>query len=200
MLLLLLACNDYSLNSEDKLLPGIDPNTGADLNPGGGSPDGQQAEAAGDSGSQTDTSPPLDTAEDPCIQSEHLFSEKPGAALMALESHPVVADYPGGGAENTEFWLDAPREIRIAGSEEAGNASLGTYVPGDELVFRIDYLDTGTSHYTGPGSRNPDGEVHASITYAGGCLWQVDFHATAGDSGSLSGRLLVTGPLELSDG
>ena len=197
MLLLLLACNDYSLNSDDKLLPGIEPNIGADLNPGGGSPDGEEEEE--ETGSPPDTASALDTSEDPCIQPEHLYEEKPGAVLMALESHPVVADYPGGGAGNTELWLDSPRELPIARGGEAGNASLGTYVPGDELVFRIDYLDTGASHYTGPGARNPDGEVHASITYVGGCLWQVDFHANAGDSSSLSGRLLVTGPLELSE-
>jgi hypothetical protein len=202
VLLILLACNDYSLNSKDKLIPGIEPQVDADLNPGGGSPGGDtdtaEAPPQEDSG-ETETE--QDTGMDPCLDSEFEYTEQVGARLIVLDSHPVVADYPGGGTENTELWLDSPREIRIAsGNEEEGNASLGSYVPGDELVFRIDHLATGVSHYTGPGSRNSDGEVHSSISYQGGCLWKVDFHSISGDSSSLSGSLLITGPLELSGG
>lgn len=40
--------------------------------------------------------------------------------------------------------------------------SLGTFTAGTELLFRLD-TPPGYSFYTGPGSRNPDGEAHAAV-------------------------------------
>lgn len=39
--------------------------------------------------------------------------------------------------------------------------SLGTFSAGTELVFRLYVVNTGNNWYTGPGTRNPDGLVHA---------------------------------------
>jgi len=38
---------------------------------------------------------------------------------------------------------------------------LGTYAAGTEIVFGIYVVDTGLTFFSGPGSRNPDGQVHA---------------------------------------
>lgn len=38
---------------------------------------------------------------------------------------------------------------------------LGTFAAGTELVFRLHVNNTGTDYFTGPGSRNPDGQPHA---------------------------------------
>lgn len=38
---------------------------------------------------------------------------------------------------------------------------LGSYDVGTELVFRLHVINTGNDFFTGPGSRNPDGEPHA---------------------------------------
>jgi PEP-CTERM motif len=47
--------------------------------------------------------------------------------------------------------------------------SLGTFAPGTPLVFGLDVLSTGNRFYTGVGSRNADGLVHAGITQ-----WEAD--------------------------
>jgi hypothetical protein len=39
--------------------------------------------------------------------------------------------------------------------------SLGMFSPGADLIFRLAVLTTGYSYFTGPGSANPDGVVHA---------------------------------------
>ena len=41
--------------------------------------------------------------------------------------------------------------------------SLGTFAPGTELIFRLEVTNTGNNFFTGPGSRNPDGQPHARV-------------------------------------
>jgi hypothetical protein len=52
---------------------------------------------------------------------------------------------------------------------------LGFFTEGTELVFAIYVRNTGHTYYTGPGSRNPDGMVHAAVTDMGGGDYHVGF-------------------------
>lgn len=45
---------------------------------------------------------------------------------------------------------------------------LGTYAAGAEIEFQLDDLSVPATWYTGPGSRNADGNVHADVTNAPG--------------------------------
>jgi len=45
--------------------------------------------------------------------------------------------------------------------------SLGTFDAGRELVFGIYVPDTGFTYYMGPGERNPDGVIHATVDVTG---------------------------------
>ena len=40
---------------------------------------------------------------------------------------------------------------------------LGYYAAGTEILFGIHVADSGQTYYTGPGDRNPDGDVHAFV-------------------------------------
>jgi len=43
------------------------------------------------------------------------------------------------------------------------SVTLGSFVPGTELMFRLYVNNTGETFFTGPGSRNPDGLPHARV-------------------------------------
>ena len=44
--------------------------------------------------------------------------------------------------------------------------NLGSFTPGTELIFRLFVNNTGEAFFTGPGSRNPDGQPHARVQSA----------------------------------
>lgn len=43
------------------------------------------------------------------------------------------------------------------------SVTIGPMEPGTELIFRLDVINTGESFFTGPGVRNPDGEIHVEL-------------------------------------
>lgn len=54
---------------------------------------------------------------------------------------------------------------------------LGVFAEGTELVFAIYVRNTGRWYFTGPGSRNPDGQVHAAVRAIPGQpnAWRIGF-------------------------
>ncbi|MFT5680930.1 MAG: serine acetyltransferase, partial [Myxococcota bacterium] len=67
-------------------------------------------------------------------------------------------------------WIGTGHETAV-GTE----FDLGAFLEGDELVFAIYVSNTGYWYYSGPGDRNPDGEVHASIIDNGDGTFTVGF-------------------------
>jgi hypothetical protein len=93
----------------------------------------------------------------------------PEASLYMLSSDATAyAMFCEGSAGYTsEIRLDAPQFIPIGTGHVTASGSvvdLGVFPSGTELIFAIYVRDTGVTYYSGPASRNPDGQVHAAIT------------------------------------
>ncbi|WNG17024.1 kelch repeat-containing protein [Cystobacter fuscus] len=71
---------------------------------------------------------------------------------------------------------------------------VGTFLKGGELVFAIRVPETGYTYYSGPGSRNPDGIVHAAVTDLGNNNYHVGFEDlyASGDADYDDINLVVT--------
>jgi hypothetical protein len=104
-----------------------------------------------------------------------VFSARPGQAepVPLPSAFSLISD---GGLATVEFaGSDAGYDsvLFLAGPHGDGpffpnhstavgtTASLGTFAAGTELVFRLHVFTTGEDFFTGAGSRNPDGMVHA---------------------------------------
>lgn len=59
---------------------------------------------------------------------------------------------------------------------------LGSFAAGAELEFALDNVTTGNTFYTGPGSRNGDGDVHAQVTNISSTQATVGFEDLFGSS------------------
>ena len=72
-------------------------------------------------------------------------------------------------------------------------------VPTGESLFRLEVLSTGYTYYSGPASRNPDGQIHTAITYIGECRWAVGFEDMhgGGDQDFNDITMIISGNLEL---
>jgi hypothetical protein len=96
-------------------------------------------------------------------------AEYPAAKLIVLNEDAEISTTFGSGSAgySSNVSLDSPESVPIG----TGNVTavgtefyLGTFLEGDELVFAIYVTNTGNWFYSGPGDRNDDGEVHASVT------------------------------------
>lgn len=102
-----------------------------------------------------------------------------GLEVIALGTDPVVATYQGNSATYSNdlfLMLDGLGQPGDDGnlandlfifnnhSTPVGTTlNLGTFAPGTELMFRLYVHDTGFNYYSGPASRNPDGDAHARV-------------------------------------
>jgi hypothetical protein len=104
----------------------------------------------------------------------------PSAELVVVNNDATaVATFCGGTAGYTsDAYLTSPSFVYIAtGNVTAAGSTvdLGMFTAGDELVFAIYVRNTGYWYYTGEGSRNPDGIVHAAVTDLGNGAFAVGF-------------------------
>lgn len=69
-----------------------------------------------------------------------------------------------------------------------------------ELIFGIDVTDTMETYFMGPGTRNPDGEIHAGVDDLGMGTFDVGFEDLfgGGDRDYNDSRFLFTGGLSTS--
>jgi hypothetical protein len=94
------------------------------------------------------------------------IADPPGDKVFVKTTGDVVAECLGQTAAYTDvLYLDSPANsfgIIFDNNAPVGTSfDLGTFYAGTELVFRIHVNETGYDFFTGPGSRNPDGLVHA---------------------------------------
>ncbi|WP_417718474.1 VPLPA-CTERM sorting domain-containing protein [Salipiger sp.] len=80
----------------------------------------------------------------------------------------VTATYEG----NSASWSNDLYLVQTSGdvflfnnhaSSVGASVVLGTFAAGTELIFRLFVNNNGNSYYTGPGSRNWDGQAHARV-------------------------------------
>ena len=74
--------------------------------------------------------------------------------------------------------LDSPANIFIANNDSdpiGTTKDLGSFNTKSELVFAVEVQDTGYTYFTGPGSRNPDGLVHAEVFEIDSNLYFISF-------------------------
>lgn len=93
----------------------------------------------------------------------------PGTSLFVLDSGPVMVQFVGGTSAllDNELHLDSPANslgpiFHNHSTTRLTTANLGTFAGGSELIFR-DEVSSGDVFFSGPGSRNADGLVHARI-------------------------------------
>jgi len=104
----------------------------------------------------------------------------PAAELVVIdEDATATATFCDGSAGYTsDVYLGDPSTVYIGTGHVTPSGTevdLGAFTAGDELIFFIYVHDTGYTYYTGPGSRNPDGVVHAAVTELGEGLYHVGF-------------------------
>jgi len=95
-----------------------------------------------------------------------------GGQLFAADSNTdVTVEVLNASASYiSELWLYAPgTPVFVATNQDTGTiVNLGKFSAGVELLFGIYVRNTGYTFYMGPGSRNPDGWIHAQVDYLGG--------------------------------
>jgi hypothetical protein len=104
----------------------------------------------------------------------------PAAGLVVLDSaSTATATFCGGSAGYTsDVYLDDPSYVYIGTGHSTSSGStvtLGAFTAGTELIFAIYVHNENQTYFTGPGSRNPDGIVHAAVTDLGGGAYQIGF-------------------------
>lgn len=104
----------------------------------------------------------------------------PAAKLIVLDTDATAtATYCGTDAGYTsELYLAEPTFVYIATAKSTAagtTVDLGAFTSGDELIFAIYVRDTRIWYYSGDGSLNPDGVVHAAVTDLGDGNFQIGF-------------------------
>jgi hypothetical protein len=103
----------------------------------------------------------------------------PGAAIFADVDSVATAQYCGSPAGYTsDLYLASPQFVYIATGHvtpEGNEVDLGMFVGGDELIFALYVRNTGLTYYTGPGERNPDGQVHAAVAQLANGEYMIGF-------------------------
>lgn len=104
----------------------------------------------------------------------------PAAELVVLAADATAtATFCGGTAGYTsDAYMVSPSFVYIGTGNVTGagtEVDLGMFQEGDELVFSVYVRNTGMTYYTGDGSRNPDGIVHAAVTDLGDGEFHVGF-------------------------
>ncbi|MBS0298909.1 MAG: PEP-CTERM sorting domain-containing protein [Proteobacteria bacterium] len=76
----------------------------------------------------------------------------------------IIATYEGNSASfSNDLYLDSTFIFNNHATPVGTSVSLGTFVAGTELVFRMHVNDTGDDFFTGEASRNLDGHEHARV-------------------------------------
>lgn len=89
-----------------------------------------------------------------------------GDGLYAAGGNVTVEILGGSAGYTSDLSLAFPAEMAIGSNREVGKiVNLGSFASGTEMVFQLFVRDTETSFYTGPASRNPDGLIHANVTW-----------------------------------
>jgi hypothetical protein len=97
-----------------------------------------------------------------------------GGSTFVAQTGEVVATFVGSDAAYTsQLFLNTPGNalgviFNNHSSQPGASISLGTFVAGTELIFRIHVLDTGNNFFNGGASRNPDNSPHAIVDTAFG--------------------------------
>lgn len=104
----------------------------------------------------------------------------PSAKLVVIEGDASVqTTFCGGSAGYTsDSYLASPDFVYVGTGHVTPSGTtidIGSFIDGTELVFAIYVRNTGYWYYSGPGSRNPDGIVHAAVTDNGGGNFHVGF-------------------------
>ncbi len=142
-------------------------------------------------------------AQDACTG--FLTTHYPAAKTIVLhEETEVRVTYCGSDSDYTnDTYLFSPayQWVGTGYSTPVGTEfELGTFTRGTELVFAIYVNNTGHWYYSGPGSRNHDGVVHAAVAESSdGTQWRIGFEDLpgGGDRDYNDIWICVEGPLEL---
>jgi hypothetical protein len=102
-----------------------------------------------------------------------------GFPVVVNSTNPIIATYQGNSATYSNdlyLMLDGagnpgddgnPANDRFIfnnhGSPVGSTVNLGSFLVGTELIFRLHVQNTGYDYFTGPASRNPDGNAHARV-------------------------------------
>jgi hypothetical protein len=89
-----------------------------------------------------------------------------GGQIFATGGPVSVEVLPPGGAFTSQLWLDSPGPPQFLGVNSMQTGAVvpvGSFNPGDELVFAILVLNTGDYFKLGPASRNADNVVHGNV-------------------------------------
>jgi hypothetical protein len=120
--------------------------------------------------------PSLPTIDFPCA-----CQSGPGARLFSTQRDIKIAVVPPEADFTDEIRLSSPVFRNIATNRYTGQPiDIFSYRVGAELIFSIYVRDTGQTFYTGPGSRNPDGLVHAKVECLRNGRVRVSFEDTFG--------------------
>src|SRR5262245_30385730 len=101
-------------------------------------------------------------------------------ALPGNEGNPVIVSGPGdiiatyqgnSAAYSNDLYLFtddsvADNDIFLFNNHSSSvgaTVNLGSFALGTELIFRLHVNNTNSDYFTGPASRNPDGEFHARV-------------------------------------
>lgn len=98
-----------------------------------------------------------------------------GLLVIAASTDDIIATYKGNTAafSNDLYLVDgvSPGVDLFIFNNHANTVgdtfNLGSFAIGTELLFRLHVNDTGDDFFTGPGSRNPDGSIHARVQASG---------------------------------
>lgn len=142
--------------------------------------------------------------DDSCFQEEVGFDPMAGASFVVVDNtQPIAVMYEGTNAGYTSLvYLQQPQRVLLAtghSTPEGTVVEVGPFEQGVEPLFGIEVSDTGHAFVAGPGERNPDGLVHAAVTYLGDCVWRLGFEDTlgGGDRDHDDIAIVVSGPLQV---
>lgn len=88
-----------------------------------------------------------------------------GLVVVAAGGGNIIAKYQGNSAAySNDLYLEGFGFVFNNHTSLVGSTvDLGNFSAGTELVFRLFVNNTGYSYFTGPASRNPDGQIHARV-------------------------------------
>ena len=99
-----------------------------------------------------------------------------GKRIIVPEDSNVTVEFESSSASyNNSFGLWSPTQLTLGTSDNAVSGTifgLGHFSEGTALIFFLSYSNTWV---TGPGSRNADGQVHASIIEISSNEWRINF-------------------------
>lgn len=167
------------------LLPGAETATGRDLEPPAATRD-----RPGGTSREVQLTP---------APGSDVNQEGVGWVLIVVSStEPVGVEHIGSTAGfNDLFGLSSPVDQDLYFCKdvpEGFTVDLGTFPAGTELIFRLTTPE-GDTFYNGPGSRNPDGVIHAAISQLGPERWRLGWEDIlgGGDLDYNDCEMIVTG-------